>query len=457
MEQVEDLQENTKNGATILKCSIITVLILLGAKFSYLNVVAALLACYFIFAGSIIEMLQIMMYTQAFATIFKLQPGGYTFLNLLVVAAIIRLLIFKRNLRFKYCQIIVLLTFSSIVLLFGGANSIIKLISLCAYFIFMMLVFNQNIRIDLRNILLFFSLGIITASFAGLFSDYIPGLSSFMVEVRLKLGEGNYIERFCGIQVNPNFYTMDISIALAGLFGLIISRHAKASDYIFLVALSVFGIMSISKSFLVVYAMLLLLLIINLGKQNVFGLFRGLFVVGVLIAVVYFVADKAYINAYLNRLLVDNSSGASFSSVTTGRYDLWKSYLDYIFGNTKVLLFGEGLGASNYQSKVSHNYFIETVYYLGLVGASLYYLCFKTIFPKRDFSFRRSLVNYLPLIVLLVRGMAISLILRDCLIFYYIIIAVMLNADLQSNKINHSSERGSSKVQPESLYSQDFT
>ncbi len=428
------------NRSNLIKCIVIAFLILIGVNIPYVNLIALLLACFFIFKGTAGETAELLFFVLTFSTIFKLHPEGKTLFNVLIAAAIVKFLFLKPHLKLEIRELLALLAFVSYVLIFGGTNAMVKLTSLTMYFVLMLLLFKQQEKIELRSLLLFFSLGIVLSSLAALNSRYIPGLTSFIQYARLKIGDGEYLYRFCGLHINPNFYTMDISIALAGWFGMVVGRRTKLIDYVFIVALSVLGIMSISKSFLVMYAVLLLLVLISFGKQNIGGLMKGVFMIGLLIALIYVFADKEYMHAYLNRLLRDRSSDASLSTITTGRYDLWMGYLDHIFSDLKLLLFGEGLRAQHYALRPSHNYFIETVYYLGLVGSALYCLCIRNIFPERDLSVKRSFVNYLPLIILLVRGMAINLIMRENLIFYYIMIAVMLNTDLQRIKKEDSTE-----------------
>jgi hypothetical protein len=440
------LNEKKVQRLTMFKCSTIAILIIIGVNIPYFSVVALFLACWFIFSGSVTEITNMLLFTLAFSVIFKFQPGGNTFFNVLILAAIIKLLFFRRNIRFLYKEIILLVLFVSYVLAFGGANSIVNLINLGMYFVLMLLVFKQNEKIDLRSILLYFSIGIIFASFIGLFSEYIPGLSSYMNLSRIKLGPEEYINRFSGIQSNPNSFTMGISIALSGWFGLIIGKRAKPYDYIFIIILSVFGIMSLSKSFLVMYAVLFLLVITSFGKKNIFNLFKGVFIGGIIIAAIFVFVDQSYIYAFLSRLSSDSSSNASLSSVTTGRYDLWGSYLRYIFSNLRILLLGEGVGAEYYNLRPSHNYILEIIYYLGILGAILYLLCIKIIFPKPNPTVKRTLVNYFPFIILLVRGMAINLFMSENLIFYYILIAVMLNTNLQPKNMRIIVSQSSDKA-----------
>lgn len=416
--------------ANIIKCLSIAILILIGVDIPYINYLAVLLACYFISKGTVGEVVEILIFTLALSPIFKLDPGANTFSNILIVAAIIKILFSKPDLVIEFKEVTILWVFAFYVLLSSGPDTIMNSIKFIMYLVLMLLVFKQNERLNLRSLILFFSVGIILTSFAGLFNEYIPGLTSFIQQASLKLGDGDYINRFSGIRPNPNHYTMDISIALAGLFVFVINRKAKLLDYILIVALSVFGLMSISKSFLLIYSILIILiLLINLREENPINVIKVIFVMAVLASITYVFVDKDYINAYLIRLLSDNSEGQTLSAITTGRTDIWNDYLIYIFHDIDVLLFGKGLGA-DYFNISSHNFYIEGIYYLGIVGFTLYWAFMKNLFLKQDLAFKRRFINYLPLIILLIRGMGINLILSENLIFYYIIVATTINTEL---------------------------
>jgi len=429
---VIQLDKRKLNSSTILKCLAIVPFILLGVRIPYINIVALLLACCIIFCSSVTEILNILLFFLAFATIFKLGPGRISFFNFLVLAAIIKLFFSNTSIKFSHNEILSFIVFMVYTMLLDDISGLVRLISMMIYFTLMLLLFRQDEKINLRSVLLFFSLGIILASIIALFKQYIPGLSLRLRQSNLRLEGREYIGRFSGLQGNPNFYTMDITIALAGWFGLIICKRAKLIDYVFVVILSIFGVMSISKSFLAAYIVLLFITLVSFTTQKNMGIIKGISIVLILIIVIYVITDKGYIKAYMYRLMQDDIAEESLSGVTTGRYDLWVYYITYIFNDIKVLFLGEGIGAANYLGRASHNYFIEIVYYFGIIGGILYFLCIKNVFPKRDLSIKRSFVNYIPIILLFVRGMAINLIMRESIFFYYIIIAVMLNTDFDN-------------------------
>lgn len=442
-----DGRNNYNVGFTIISCTVIAILILIGASIPFFNIVALSFTCLIIlFSNSTLKVVNILLFTLAFSTIFKLHPDSNTFFNVVLVVAIAKL--YNKNFKFSYKEILTIFIFVVYVLIFGDSSSIFPLIKLCLSFILMIFIFKDKEDLDLRIILQFFSYGIILSSFAGLFCDFIPGLNSYINEIKFKVGEGEYISRFSGIELNPNFYTMDISIALAAWLAVFLGKQSKPIDFVYIITLSTFGIMSLSKSFLLTFVILLFLLLISIGKQKIRGLIKAITFIIIISIALYFFVDEEYISAFVSRFIDAGSFNTDLSTFTTGRYDIWLDYINYILNDIKTFWFGVGLGTEDY-GDATHNYYLETVYYLGIIGAVLYSICIKSIFPIRKQHLNRGLVNYLPLIILLVRGMAINLILRENLIFYFIIIAVVLNTNiienekLKTNKFSEGEENDS--------------
>lgn len=414
----------------LITCFIVAALILIGVGIPIFNVVALIIACvYIIFSKKITNIISLLLFLLAFSPIFKLNPDGYTFFNFLIMVAIIKLLIGIKSLNLQYKEIFALTFFMIYIITFGGVAAVEPLLKISMYFVLLLLIFKHEGNIYLRNILAFFSFGIVFTSIAALFSEYIPGLSLYMSEVSLKLGAGDYFNRFSGIQENPNYYTMDISLALAGWFALVVNKKSNMLDYLFIVALSVLGIMSLSQSFIIIYILLIIFLLFSYAKQNVVGLLKGVFFIMVIFLGIYFLVEKETIEAFLSRINIGNNLSSDLSDITTGRSDRWFIYLEYIVSNINVFLFGEGLGGNNYASISPHNYFIEIFYYLGILGSFLYLIVLKVIFPSHKPNFKRKLANYLPFIVLLIRSMAISLLVQESLIFYFIIIMIVMNTN----------------------------
>jgi hypothetical protein len=412
----------------ILKCLMVTLLILVGVNIRYSMIAAAAFACIFILTAKPNEMLGMLVYFLSFATVFKLSPGGYTLFNFLIIAAIFRYFIVLRTIRLDKNFVIMVFVFALFVLLSGGTRTISELVKILMYFFLLHIIFQQGDDVDLRMLLFFFSLGIILSSLSALFSDRIPGLEKFMEIRDYRVGD-EHIVRFGGLRSNSNYYTMPITIALSCLAGLAITKKAGLREYALIIILLGFGMSSISLSFLVSCICILLTVIFYLSRMSIKKLIFGLLCILLLFLIVYIVAGKEYVLSYIARISEKDLS--SSSDLTTGRADLWRLFAQYLGANLKVLLFGQGLGAAFFRSN-PHNTYLEALYYIGVVGLVLYALIIYFLFPRKHV--KRNLVNYLPLLIFVIRGVAISYFLDEFIYFYILFFKLIMDKEISLSK-----------------------
>jgi hypothetical protein len=427
----------TKN---IIKCVIISILIIIGIFVPQINFISILIASFFIITSKDYEVIELLIFTVSFAPIFKLDPTSSSLFNIIIIVAVLKFL-FNTHMKFRIIEILTLTSLAIYLILIGGMNSLRETVQLLMYFILILLLFKQNQKTDIYKLITFFSLGIIFTSVLGVFGDNIPGLNVFLSKSGIRLESGIRVNRFSGIQGNPNHYTMNISIALSVLFAIMLSNNANKFDYISMVLLSLFGFMSISKSFLLCYFIFLLIIIVYYMVRHPKRAIRLVISFSILLLIIYIFIDKSYISAYILRILRDYEK-ANMVDATSGRVTIWNSYINHILSDIKVLFLGEGLGANYFISRPSHNFFIECLYYLGLIGSLLYFICLKAITPRK--SSRRKFINYFPIIALLIRSVAINLLFSERLFFYYIIIIVTLNTDftMKRRTLNKLSIKG---------------
>lgn len=270
---------------------------------------------------------------------------------------------------------------------------------------------------DYIEVLYSFCFGIILASTLGLFKDNLPIIASFVRDMSQKVAPDEYVERFMGLNVNPNYYTMDITVALSCLTVFMSMSKPKKLHALLFVVLSVFGLMSISKSFLLIWVVLLITLLLY-GIRNggaSFVKLLGLFAVAAVF--IYFFAQES-IETYIFRLTQD--SNGDLSSLTTGRSDLWLLYIKETIKNERILLFGAGLGEM--MQRAPHNTYIEAIYNSGIIGVAFYIFVFRMSIIVIDFP--KKIIYYIPAVILLIRFMGIGVFVNDCLWYYLVIIAL---------------------------------
>ena len=249
----------------------------------------------------------------------------------------------------------------------------------------------------------------------------------------MRLGENEYTTRFSGLQGNPNYYTLDIVAALSAIIVLVYYKKEKTVLLaICLIALSVFGLMSVSKSFLLTWILLLVCWFVLSIRQGFGKLFGSILVVTIGAMIVYYFAYD-YINAFLFRFAADNSG--TLDSITTGRTELWSLYLDEIFNNIRILLFGNGLNTMiETLGKGAHNTYLEALFNLGIVGSTILIISICICMNRVKFKG----VVWIPVMMLMIRMFAIGILTYDNL-WFYISIPLMLACDHQKERAKNQT------------------
>lgn len=408
-----------------------SVFVTLGLYFPLLNVIALLIALAYIFNANKEDILLFLLFVLSFSSIFKLDLYGFAFFNIVLVfsfakalllctpeTGIVSISIPRHILVFGAvfaCYAIIVSMGKDII----GTITVVTSLILCG----ILISDQQNDTIHLRTYLRYFSVGIIIASFIGLFKSSFPRLIPYLSEAMIK-ENGEYYSRFAGITGNPNHYTLPLSIVLAAYCILIIQRKVSFVDMVFISSMVIFGIMSVSKSFLISFILIILVLMVQLTKYNRKALMFVMLLFILCGCVIYFNQDNEVIRTIIFRLSNDVNSG-DIDSISTGRTAIWRSYIEYFTDNYTRFLFGSGFGAMYVNGRASHNYFIETVHYLGFVGSILYFCAIYRFFFIRNYdNKRKQIYGYIPWLVLLVRSVAINIITNEAIAFLFVVCAL---------------------------------
>ena len=348
------------------------------------------------------------------APILKVDANGMSFFTVLFFVFVLRMTISKRTLDKNV--FISLSIFAFYAFCFSGLDQATTIITIILGMLMIYYLRKAEINIDFA--ILTFSLGIILSSILASLKDVFPIVNTFVVSSSLRIDSEHYADRFSGLQGNPNYYTLDIIMVLAFILVLMYRKSAKPIYVSCFVVLSVFGIMSVSKSFLVCWLLLIVCWFVLSVYQGVGKIFKFLMIALIFSVVIYLYAYDA-INTYLFRLVNDNTG--SLETITTGRTGLWKSYIDVIFSDTKILFLGNGLNTTISSGRGSHNTFLESLFSLGIVGSGLLLASIRTCAGKNRFI----PIMLIPIMTLVIRMMAIGILTYDNL-WYYLAIIVCL-------------------------------
>lgn len=235
---------------------------------------------------------------------------------------------------------------------------------------------------------------------------------------------GNFISAFANLQrlgvfadddalkliaINPNTLGIISILITTGLLQYVSIRKYEKMDLILIEFLLLFGMIASSKTFLVCFVIMALLFVwgqcgsaFQKLKTLTFITLVALFAVG--IEALLFPETLEYL---LNRF--------SDPDVTTGRDVLMRDYHNYIINNTDVMFFGVGLNEfgkkvldiGKVSFNVPHNSIQEIIIAWGLPGFFMMILMvFFIISESKSYEKQRTLLNYIPLIIVVLKSMA---------------------------------------------------
>ncbi len=229
-------------------------------------------------------------------------------------------------------------------------------------------------RYDFYMLVVFFSIGIITAAISARWLVIFPNIARY-----IDVLEYSSMTRLSGYYGDPNFYSAHITAAIGGSILLILNETKivrKIVIYFMIAVLMYCGFLSVSKSFALILLCMILLWVIEVLFK------RGRLSGKVTMLMAVFVGGAYILTSILFTDLLDMmmerfvGAGNSLSEFTTKRSDLWLNYMRTFEDNPLVLLFGKGYTDDLVNGRGSHNVVIQLVYQFGLVGTLLTFVWF---------------------------------------------------------------------------------
>ncbi len=218
------------------------------------------------------------------------------------------------------------------------------------------------------NLTIFFSLGIISAAFSAQLTEGYANISKFIT-----VHSYQSITRLCGFYSDPNFYSAHITACLSGVLTLL-SYEKTSRKRLLLTALAIVliycGLLSASKSFIIVIACLFLVWIPTIMSRRGGKATKLRILLGVICAAVIMLSSVA-VQELLKMMSQRFSYHSDISQITTGRTEIWLNYLNEFLENPLVLLFGQGYTNVLVGGRASHNSAIQTVFQFGLIASPL--------------------------------------------------------------------------------------
>jgi len=229
-----------------------------------------------------------------------------------------------------------------------------------------------------------------------------------------------------GASVDPNYFGFYIAISIAFILILYLKKEEKLlkcliNIFVYLIV----GFSSISRMFLVLclpIALYFFIIWIKMffSKKMIYAVTIVFIVCGLIFTFKSYIFNN--IDLIINRLKVNSSV-----DITNGRADLAKDYISLINSSPRYSFFGVGI--SKYYKRLgiplyAHNFYVELYVCFGLVGVILFCILFFKYLLKNKIYL--NIFYFLPLLIMLISGMAISFIEVECIyILASVIMAIM--------------------------------
>lgn len=353
-------------------CIAMSIWLLIAQVFGSVLILIPCLVCFLVlvaWAGVQGVSLPVLMFFLPFAPLLKFGQGSISFFTLaLLIVYLVYAVTGSRNIKIYHlipalCIIVLTIivktmlgySFDNSYILFSVALLLVPFVSR-----------ETDGKYDFYWITVFFVLGITVAAITSQYLVLFPNIAGYIETFDL-FGA----VRHAGYYGDPNFYSAHITVALAGIMVLSFSKLSK-SKLVSLIIMSAIllycGLLSVSKSFVLITICLFLmwLLALMFHKGKISGKITILFMTS--IGIMFLLSSTVFtdgINMVVERFARDDN----LSDFTTGRLDIWMNYMHEFESNLGLLLFGKGYSHVLVGGRAAHNTIIQIVFQLGIIGS----------------------------------------------------------------------------------------
>ncbi len=223
-------------------------------------------------------------------------------------------------------------------------------------------------KISFERCVLFLASGVLTASFTAKWLMEIPHMQAYIEVTTSPLLQ---VTRWSGFYGDANFYAAHILVAICGLLILMLQKNGAVLFMLFVgVGLLIYiGLLSVSKMFIVLLALVIATWLVALFRQRHQALHKMLIysLMGLsifIITVTGVFAEQLAMYAARFRMVSD------VSTLTTGRSEILNDYLQFFQDKPLMLWLGQGY-TNHYVAPITsaaHNTGVQLLYQFGIVG-----------------------------------------------------------------------------------------
>lgn len=418
----------------IFDISIISLLIIGGAFNDFFTLIAVFFACVYILFSKPQRIIELGIIIAPFAGIMYF-ANSFSLFNVILLISLIGLI--KNNANhipkslFLYALGLILVGVFS--LIFSGFSIFADFVTFFIEMLLIAMVILFKGDFHFKSICSKFAIGLIISSLCYYFVDYLPGIQNFISNAQYRIpGTIEKIIRFSGLVGNPNHYSFALNLIIGSLLAMVITKKGIILDYFCIIICVFFGIYSLSNSFFLclIFTFLVIGLYLLFHQPKKLIIASIIFAVGIIILINFF--GTRYIEIILNRLSL-NSGSFDLNEYTTDRIDHYQLYMNTIFFNPQILLFGQGI-FTDIDGVRSHNFILENLYYYGVFGSIVTWGGLIQMYKSKRTN--KGALRFFGFAIFMFRGLALNLMTSALFPYYVILCFLMLDVDFkfQRNK-----------------------
>lgn len=385
--------------------------------------------------------------------VIKFDISGYSLLVVLssfyILLSILTLFLQKQGISKRLLLTYFLFAFYTVaVTLVSGGNLIAVLGFVLNYSVLFCAILTLNDKAYFRRYTYIYASGLLAASIVRLISYSVREIDHFiesMTIVNTVKTMNSISTRFTGLDLDPNYFSLQVLIAMACLLVLFnLDGKREKKSIVLLVILAFFGILTYSKMFIITLVVFIMMTFIVFIKNNVKTAIKfSSFIVIICGVALYFFYEKLF-EIYWIRFF---GSGISTDAITTGRVSSWGLFVNELLQNTKVFVLGAGFGTSFAKVKMAHTMYLSTPYYIGLIGVALSVLYISSLYKVlrenvgiiNTQGFQILSINAIPLYIVLIANIGLDSFVMDY--FPYHILLIMFALTMSKSKGTTMNER----------------
>lgn len=284
-----------------------------------------------------------------------------------------------------------------------------------AKYIFIFLLLCNYKKLNYKKIIIWFSVSLLLSTIVGLYIRHIDKALAILSEFR----QYNKI-KLSGLIEHPNIYCSYLLAAIGGMLILKYYKQIGFSFYIFIFVLTICGIGTISRQFVICFGIMMvvysILYLTKYKKRAIKHLLFLYFIVllsfGIMWDYTYcylnrfgFINDRILKNSKIDVNITDEMKEFFNTKDDPGRLGIWERNLKDWSSSSKKVIFGTGLSAERIGNMTEHNTFLQILRRTGLIGcfASLVVVCgiIKEIFSNKKFYKPAILTSIATIVIIL--------------------------------------------------------